>query len=234
VVSIEWLDDVRPADWVKDRLAPFCTNVGSVIPSGYAAYARLFHPVEPATAGQARRRWSDVAAENGRIVHPEMQFHLISLPPNSTTPDRYDPADGPEVGSLPPEECEVLVELLRPRTLTPETCWFCHWEGYGIDDPGVTSRVSLPHRDYLLRRGPIEAVTALMNPAGGVFELSPNLWWPDDRSWFVTTEIDYAWTYIGGSDDLIATVLADARLEALPAGLDHSPFYDGDRLNAGT
>jgi hypothetical protein len=29
-------------------------------------------------------------------------------------------------------------------------------------------------------------------------------------------------------------VLADARLEALPAKLDHSPFYDGDTLNAET
>jgi hypothetical protein len=131
-VSIGWLDDVRPADWIRDRLAPFFTNVGSVIPSGYAAYARIFHPVEPATDGDARRRWSDVARENGRIVHPEMQFHLISVPPGSPA-DCREPAESPELGSLPREECEVLIELLRPHTLTPGTCWFCHWEGYGSD-----------------------------------------------------------------------------------------------------
>ena len=46
---------------------------------------------------------------------------------------------------------------------------------------------------------------------------SPNLWWPDDRAWCVATEIDLAWTYVGGSAALISDVLASPRLEAQPA-----------------
>ncbi len=32
---------------------------------------------------------------------------------------------------------------------------------------------------------------------------TPNLWWPEDRAWFVATEIDLAWTYVGGREALI-------------------------------
>ncbi|MDR7087620.1 hypothetical protein J2X11_002459 [Aeromicrobium panaciterrae] len=44
---------------------------------------------------------------------------------------------------------------------------------------------------------------------------SPNLMWPSDRAWFAMTNIDNTWTGIGGSDELIATLLADPRLEAV-------------------
>jgi hypothetical protein len=49
---------------------------------------------------------------------------------------------------------------------------------------------------------------------------SPNLWWPDDRAWCVATEIDLAWTYVGGPAALISDVLANPRLEAQPASPD--------------
>ena len=49
---------------------------------------------------------------------------------------------------------------------------------------------------------------------------SPNLWWPDDRAWCVATEIDLAWTYVGGSGALISDVLASPSLEAQPAAPD--------------
>jgi len=38
---------------------------------------------------------------------------------------------------------------------------------------------------------------------------------PADRAWCVATEIDFAWTYVGGSRELIDAILADARLEAV-------------------
>ena len=48
----------------------------------------------------------------------------------------------------------------------------------------------------------------------------------------MATEIDYAWTYVGGGRALIDGFLADPRLEALPAQLSDSPFFDGDAINA--
>jgi hypothetical protein len=60
---------------------------------------------------------------------------------------------------------------------------------------------------------------------------SPNLWWPDDRAWFVATEIDHAWTYVAGSQQLLARLMADRRLEILTADPSDNPF-GGDVLNA--
>jgi hypothetical protein len=64
------------------------------------------------------------------------------------------------------------------------------------------------------------------------FDQSPNLWWPQDRAWFVATEVDHAWTYIGGSRELIGLLMADKRLEILQTKPSDKPFYDGDSLNA--
>ena len=36
----------------------------------------------------------------------------------------------------------------------------------------------------------------------------PDLWWPGDRQWFVATDTDLEWTYLGGSHAFIADVTA--------------------------
>ena len=46
---------------------------------------------------------------------------------------------------------------------------------------------------------------------------SPNFWWPEDRAWFVSTEIDGYSTYIGGSTNLVDRLLGDPNLEVEPA-----------------
>ncbi len=52
-----------------------------------------------------------------------------------------------------------------------------------------------------------------------------------NRGWFAATEIDYAWSFVGGSQSLINALLGDGRLEALPARLTGEPVYDSDRVN---
>jgi hypothetical protein len=59
----------------------------------------------------------------------------------------------------------------------------------------------------------------------------PEIWWPDDRTWIVVTEIDYAWTYVGAAGAVIAAILDHPDLEALPAKLTDRPFHDSDLLN---
>lgn len=78
------------------------------------------------------------------------------------------------------------------------------------------SRVVLPHRDYLLYSGPAEAALATVG-LGGQHQVA-NLWRPQDRAWCVATGIDLAWTYVGGPTGLIGELLAETRIEALPAG----------------
>ncbi|HMD92238.1 MAG TPA: hypothetical protein VKG80_06300 [Trebonia sp.] len=80
-------------------------------------------------------------------------------------------------------------------------------------------RVRLPNREYLLYRGPAEAVVATAR-LPGTWGQCANLWWPADRAWCVASEIDLEWTYVGGPRGLIDAILADDRIEALPAAPD--------------
>jgi hypothetical protein len=230
--QVDWLCDVAAAAWIEGRLNGFLRDVGSVIPAGFEAYGRLFHPIESARDNAMHREcWRDLAKRNHRIAHSEMQLHSISRPRGEATSEGTDHGPGPSWGSLPLEERSVLVEMLRAKTTTSYQCWFCVWEGFGgLDDGGVTERVELPHRRYLLRSGPIE--TAIDSALPSPFDQSSNLWWPEDRAWIVATEIDYAWTYVGGSRPLIDALIADDRLEVLRAYLHDQPFFNSDVINA--
>lgn len=207
--------DSGPPAWIAERLHPFGRDAGSVVPEGYEAYVRLLHPV--LRPNGEIERWADVAGRNGRIVHPEMQFHLI----------KREGVDGdPLWSSLPMAPRQALVEHLRVHTNAAATCWLATWEGYGgLAYPPGAEPFELPNRRYLAIRAPIER--ALDKP-----HQSPNLWWPEDRAWIVATEVDYAWTYIGRTARLAADLLADPRLEALPATPADKPFRDSDLLNA--
>jgi hypothetical protein len=229
-----WSDAVGAAGWIGPRLLPFgVSQVASVVPGGFAAYARVLHPAEEPATGERLVRWAEVAAWSGQPLHRDAQFHTIALPP--VRPSRPAPwaSQGPRQGSLYPPDAGVLAGLARNWTTTPDRCWFCVWDGYGwaavmltapgqpaqpVPDPlpaAVRSgpRVRLPHREYLLYTGRAEDVTA---PALVGEDQTANLWWPEDRAWCVASAIDLSWSYVGGPAGLIQQVLADRRIEALP------------------
>jgi hypothetical protein len=81
-----------------------------------------------------------------RIIHPPVTF-----PPHQ----------------LPAHQLQVLVDILRGETTTPDLCWFCVDDrSRSLDDQGVTERVRLPRgsASYLMHGGPIER--ALVSPPG--------------------------------------------------------------------
>jgi len=241
-----WSADVGQAHWIAGRLTPWDSHtVTMVVPGGFAAYARVLHPVETPGNGDRLVRWAGVAAWSGMPLRADAQFHSVALPP--TAPGEPPPFEGgPREGSLYLPDAEVLAAITRDWTATPEDCWFCVWDGFGWDSvsrsasatagelptivptrspdpvpPAVRDgpRVRLPNRNYLLYCGPAEAVTAPAN-LGGTRRQCANLWWPTDRAWCVASEIDMPWSYIGGPRGLIDAVLADRRVEALPAAPD--------------
>jgi hypothetical protein len=241
-----WSSDVHQADWIASRLAPWEDDVTItiVVPAGFEAYARVLHPAETPDNGDRLIRWADVAAWSGMPLRNDAQFHSIALPP--TDPGGPPPygSQGPMEGSLYPPDAEVLAAIARDWTATPEDCWFCVWDGYGWDtastfavltetgrSPEVTEeprpdpvpgpvrdgpRVHLPNREYFLYTGPAEDVVAVASLDGTSGQI-PNIWWPADRAWCVASELDLEWTYVGGPRGLIDAILADDRIEALPA-----------------
>jgi len=241
-----WSADVGQAHWIAGRLTPWDSHtVSMTVPDGFEAYARVLHPVEAPDGGGRPVRWAEVAAWSGMPLRGDAQFHSVALPP--TAPSEPPPFSGsPGEGSLYLPDAEVLAAIARDRTATPEDCWFCVWDGFGWDavsksaftsaaepptivptrspdpvPPAVRAgpRVRLPNRNYLLYCGPAEAVVAPANLAGTRGQCA-NLWWPADRAWCVASEIDLMWSYIGGPRGLIDAVLADPRVEALPAAPD--------------
>ena len=234
--GVEFSEDVSEASWVEESLSAFGT-LRSLLPEGFAAYARIFHPAYLNKDEERPVRWSTVASWTGRTVHPLMQFPRIA----GLSEDSHDMYKDPPWGSLPqhrsiPErECRTLVEVLRGFTSTPDSCYFCLWEGYGNIDTRLykaSSRVRAPGRDYLLFRGPIDAIMAFITRDGPFWGHSPSIWWPEDRAWCVARDIDLFDTYVGGSEECIEAVLSNPDLEALPTTLDARLDLGGDTINA--
>lgn len=237
--SLELRDDLSPADWIIDRIHDLAVDVGSVIPEGFDGYARLFHPaIRIDEDEETVVRWSEVAEANGRAVHPQMQWHLISgvgYRSGQNSPGLWDLA--PEVGSLPRQHMEPLVDLLSRHTSTPDRVWFGVWDGFGglkirpggtavpewgqpKPKPRLVRRLplaptfQLPKRAYYLLSGPLTGLHESM--CEGQRWQSANLCWPEDRSWCIATEIDLEWTYVGGDMVMIQTLLDEPGLEAVP------------------
>ena len=69
-------------------------------------------------------------------------------------------------------------------------------------------RVERPHRTYFLLKGPIAAATTLVHPGPVASWHPPDLWWPDDRSWFVATDVDLWSFYVGGDRAFLDAITA--------------------------
>jgi len=56
-------------------------------------------------------------------------------------------------------------------------------------------------------------------------------WWPQDRAWFVATDIDLMSTYIGSSRDCARALRACPALEAVDTAAANSVTWDSDDIN---
>ena len=217
-----------PADWLVEQLSPPTANVvTSIVPRGFEAYAKILHPVPVGSGGSETIRWAEVSRWSQVPLHPAIQWHEVTLPEVVTSLPIPWSNQGPREGSLSRDYTEALIEDLTPFTSGP--CFFAIWEGYGSagvhpqSEPRGASYVErsrrcptirLPWRDYEVFEGALPGAVAL-DASGRRFQ-SPNLWWTEDHSWCVASEIDLPWTFVGGSRDLINELLHDSRLEALP------------------
>lgn len=231
--------DMSPGKWLQERLWTWGAGsnrqglaVGSLVPEGFEAYARVLHPATSETErGFESVRWSVIASWTGRTVHPLMQFHRIADLP--AFPGHRAPKWGfvPSEGEMPSAEGERLVAILRAHTATPDRCYLGLWEGYGVPELNAFAnlpRLMLPHRAYFLFLGPIDAVTSM---SIGGFQHPPNLWWPEDRAWCVASEIDLSETYLAASEACVSEVTSDPGLEAYPVPLEGRVDVDGDLIN---
>jgi len=260
VVTLEYVDDLTPAKWIAERLHPFAQDAGSIIPPGFDAYARVFHPaMRRVDQTEVPVTWREIADSNLRVHHPQMQFGAlvatVGMPirERRAQPGLFD--SWPRTGTLRLDDARALVHVLARHTTTPERCWFAAWEGFGSlkdgsmvivgvsgaaaepaspefyrEKPTEHRTLKLPNRGYYLATGRLEAALETVYGVRCDYQ-SASLWWPDDQAWCVATEIDFDWTYVGGSKECVAAVLSSPALEALPAQLNDGVTYDSDPLN---
>jgi hypothetical protein len=211
--------DAHAADWVIGGLRGFGESVMSLVPAGFRDYVRVFHPAYR-TGGSERAAvtWAEIASANGMHMHPGAQLGSI------TGSERYESEgqpgvfdEPPETGSIPPELLGPLTSVLARHTGTPGACCFAVWDGSGWLPPGISSAptFSVPHRTYHLLTGPVGAVRELADAWQPLWPpRSPNLWWPQDRAWFVATEVDLKSSYIGADRSCAQDLMSLPGVEA--------------------
>jgi hypothetical protein len=218
--GLEPIADVSAGDWIAERLRGPLGTVGSVVPRGFAAYARVLHPVE-FDDGRTPLTWAQVCQFTGRIPHAFMQWSAITTRTGeaevaTVRSGVWDNGDV-QVGGLAPSALSALIDVLAPAT-GGQDCFHALWERW----------------DYLLFRGPLQAALDMGwhgSPSG--FEpQSPSLLWPADHSWCVSTKIAFDSTLVAGSEDLINAILTAPGLDAWPIEPDDDLTASADLPNS--
>ncbi|MFD5079872.1 hypothetical protein [Streptomyces sp. NPDC058371] len=214
------LRDLTPARWLEQRPPGndgFGTVAGVCAP-GFEAYARILHP---ARLDVAPVRWDRVAALYGRRVTAGTRWHeLIGVEDEFHFRNDDTPAvpgvwdEHPDEGPTPADVARSLIPVLSRHTRTAGHCWYGLWHGYGRYDWDDVPVFRTPGRDEVLLSGPLEDADSPMRDSHEVLRELPDLWWPQDRAWCVGGDVDLVSTYVGGSAECVADLLATPGLEA--------------------
>lgn len=216
-MTLRPLADVSAADWFLDDDAPPALR-HHLGPPGFDSYVRVLHsPMGP-----------DDDRYEGHLEAPLLRALCDDLAGHTTTPDDcfFGLWDG--YGELYGGDAVGFLTAFSGPT---------RWPGrmFGKEKPPPPvppafdrsvlegPKVAFGH-DYLLFGGRLvdagewgatsygHAISRDIN--------SPNLMWPADHAWFVTTHIDSTWTGVGGSKELTEALLRDGRLEVVRTRYD--------------
>jgi hypothetical protein len=226
--------DADEAAWIVAWRRPFADGtVGSLVPVAFERYARVLHPAT--AAADVPVRWDTVAAWSGRSIHALAQWERVSRSAGGArgTSPFVQP---PDAGGLLPRELALLCDVLAAHTSTPDRCFIGTWDGYGsLDaaDPDSVSELRLDQRTFLVRRGSIETPARgdWLDPGRTLRPEPRALIWPADHAWFVAGDVDLDSSYVGGSADLVAAILAQPALEAWPVAATDDVTAASDAVN---
>jgi hypothetical protein len=136
----------------------------------------------------------------------------------------------PELGSPPRAVAERLVAVLANYTGGVNRCWFGVsdiWNSPLHDNINEAPKFGTDFRQFFLLKGPLRS--ALSSPHAKQWDdRLPGLWWPDDRSWFVGSDVDLLSTYVGGCDACIGSLVEVPLLE-VSRGLGRSSSHPVQR-----
>lgn len=141
----------------------------------------------------------------GGLVPAHFERYLVLSPAPSGTGEWW---------AAQRERVVELGAILRKHTNTPDVAWYGIWEGHDSSWASVEREldalphVALPARTYHLVMGTVDDVAHLVQPTHRDRWQRPDLWWPDDRRWFVATDVDCWQTYVGADAATVAAITA--------------------------
>ncbi len=255
--QLQQVDGTLAGAWIKPALeGDWGGRVKNLVPQVFEAYARIFHPAHDVDGSDVT--WTEVARRLGAVSHREMQWHAIvgSWDPSNFTDSRWTGGD-PYPGDLVEEKMDLLCGILARHTATTDNVYFgISTIHAGVRDEWPDATLYEQHaRDWVVLHGPLGAVDEIAvsdrHPGIGVLYFypkgeapppdyqpperwrrrTPDLIWPEDRAWFVQTEVDFDSTVLGGSRALIDELLATPELEVWEVDGEVSLQADADELN---
>ena len=141
---MDLIRDTGRGSWLLAR-ASDGAEVGGVAGTGFAAYARILHPLtavledrsiadeygDHPTLDEVRWRWADVAARTGSAMHPGVTWAAVSGREDESDvpfPDGWR-VSPPEEGWFDPVVLAALTEHLARATSTPDDLVAGFWAG---------------------------------------------------------------------------------------------------------
>lgn len=130
---MEWTGDVAAGEWIRERLDDDFSLHG-VVPRGFEAYARVFHPVprdRPDGSEPHAVTWGETAAAFGTTMHALAQWHRIIRGTDSPEHGGWRWND-PDTGNLAPDVLAAVARHLVDHTATPDAGYAGVWVGWGV------------------------------------------------------------------------------------------------------
>lgn len=212
-----WVDGPSVGGWIAERLGEFGPAVDHAVPKGYAAYA-----VVPIAWDEHEDNAPVVVLDDlYDVLEPFTGEHAVYSGMWDGWGWMYETGGQPNTGGVgvwwdPDGDRPTQEEIERIRAEGRAQV-----AAEAVECPDADP-LRLPHRDYYVWTGPLRSASALRHHAYS----RPSLIWPEDRSWFVGAPIYTNEIAIGGPAEVIAAVLADARLNARPTTLDYELDID--------
>lgn len=195
---IEPADAVAPSHWIEQRCHGDEGTAGALVPNHYDSVLRV-HPPAPAGGDwwTSYRELHEVVTSTGarHTSTPERAFFAVWEGHGFDTGSSHvawldPPTDDVERRSRDAERARVRLEGQRRNAAIRAAL-------------AQIPTFERPQRTYYLLKGPVVAVADLRYPDCGDWR-NPDLFWPEDRRWFVATDVDFWSLYIGGANDFIA------------------------------
>jgi hypothetical protein len=237
--ALERMSSDEPTEWTLSRF----------MPAGFDGYVRILHPLGDRGGDGPSWRWRDLARPVALPVAAAARLRDVVGPDaeDDRWLGEFGPMEGSMSERTCARLISVLRTFTTRPDLSWMAVWEgwgTWWPNVSVDlppDAGPSERAAAraegfrraweQHERIERATADIEFIErpwgrryflfrATINDAGVFHGHTPQLWWPEDHTWFVSTEIDGSSTYIGASRACVDAIDSSGFFEMLEVPWD--------------